>query len=92
MLLLQTTSWIRTNFCQRSISYVRHLSKVSGVTGEMSIGRCQAEDLHLSPVFTPGPLAVIGDEVTHFYDILTFLKYFLSKNFLIIACSQKLSG
>jgi len=34
--------------------------KISGVTGEMSIGRCQAEDLHLSPVFTPGPLADSG--------------------------------
>jgi hypothetical protein len=26
-----------------------------------------------------GPWPVVGDEVTHFYDILTFLKYFLIK-------------
>jgi len=45
--------------------------KNSGVTGDVGNGRCQAEDLHLSPVFTPGSWPVVGDEVTHFYDILT---------------------
>jgi hypothetical protein len=46
----------------------------------MSCGRCQAEDLHLFPILI-GTLGRSGDEVTHFYDILTFLNIFLSKNF-----------
>jgi hypothetical protein len=44
----------------------------------MRCGRCQAEDLHLFPICT-GTLGRSGDEVTHFYDILTFLNIFLIK-------------
>jgi hypothetical protein len=42
---------------------------ISGATSEMRNGRCQAEDLHLFPIFT-GTLGRSGDEVSHLYDIL----------------------
>lgn len=44
----------------------------------MRCGRCLAEDLHLFLICIR-TLGRSGDEVTHFYDILTFLNIFLIK-------------
>lgn len=73
MLLLKTTSWIRTNFANEvSLNYdTFQKNKLRSNRRKKQRACRQAEDLHLFPVYT-GTLALIGDEVTLFYDILIF--------------------
>ena len=46
---------------------------------EMSMAAVKLRICTSSRFLHRDPWPVVGDEVTHFYDILTFLKYFLIK-------------